>query len=840
MKNLLLLAAASLLTARLTLAQGPAPKPSGAALAVAQPVAKGDGKIMGTIEDGTARTPIEYASVALVHTATGKIVDGTITDDKGRFIIAGVSAAEYRLSISSLGFEAFKSSPFMVGNGKEAVQLGTIALHRSAKTLKEVSVIGERALIEDKLDRIVYNAEKDLDPGATAADLMKKVPGLSVDLDGNLQLRGSSNIRVLINGKPSAVMASSIADALQQLPANQIKSVEVITSPSAQYDAEGTAGIVNIITKKDSGIQGLTGSTFLSLGTINSNAGGSLNYRKGKLGLSSTLGYAVSNMRAKNTLVSDFGPGSNLDLLSQQSDARRQASSAMMQLGADYSLSKTSYLAAGFRMSVPDVTISTDQFTTRSFTKGVVTTDQRESSNGFSGTNYDINLDYTKTFKKPGRELSVLGLLSGNTRNNENFMDLYAGEGAGRRERNLNDAYNSETTLQTDYKHPIGKTQTIEVGAKSIWRYAESDFRFLVSGPADPLFVLVPGRNDVFTYHQDVLASYAMYGAKISKYNLRVGLRYEYTWIEGDFKSKGTSVEQTYGNLFPNVSISRNLKANQTFKFNYSKRIQRPQLSYLNPYENVSNPRNVTRGNPNLEAELTDSYELVFNTFFKSGASVTTSLFWLQTNNSIQWLSTPYAGADPDSVGRVTTSVDNAGRNSNYGLSLSGSTKFLNKGRISGNLNAFYATVTSRDQQLSNSGLMYNGSLNASYSFNRGLSVQMSGDYTSAQVTLQARTIAVVTSSFAVRKEILNKKGNLTLSVNNPFNQTILRQRTITTYGENNVPQLVLTNSWNFYMRQVRISFNYQFGKLDPKYKPRRIKNVTNEDAKEGDDTGVQ
>ena len=840
MKKLLLLAAVGLLTAQVSLAQNSPSKPAGVPPTAVQSPVQGNGKISGIIQDGTTKTPVEYASVALVHKATGKVVDGSVTDDKGRFSINGVAAAEYRLSISSLGYETFTGSPFPVGKGQDIVQVGTIALKGSVKTLKEVSVIGERALVEDKLDRLVYHAEKDLNPGATAADVMRKVPGLSVDLEGNIQLRGSSNIRVLINGKPSAVMASSIADALQQLPADQIKSVEVITSPSAQYDSEGTAGILNIITKKDSGLQGLTGSAFAALGTINSNAGGSVSYRKGKVGLSSSLGYAVSSMRAKNTLVSDFGPGAALDILTQRSDAGREASSGFLQFGADYSLSKTSYLAAGLRLSVPDATISTDQFTTRSYATGLIRTDRRESSNRFAGRNYDLNLDYTKTFKKLGRELSVLGLLSGNIRNNENFMELLGGEQTGQRERNLNEAFNSENTLQSDYKHTVGKTQVVELGVKAIWRYAESDYRFLVASAAGEPFVVKPERTDLFTYHQNVLASYAMYGVKLSKYNLKMGLRYEHTGVEGDFKSTGTQVEQEYGNVFPNLSVSRNLKSNQTLKFNYTKRIQRPQLSYLNPYENLSNPRNVTRGNPNLEAELTDSYELGYSTFFKSGASVTTSLYWLQTNNSIQQLSTPYAGADPDSLGRVTTTFDNAGRNGNYGLSLSGNAKFLEKGRFNANLNAFYATVTSRDNQLSNSGIMYNGSLNVSYSFNRGLSVQASGDYTSAQVTLQARTIPVATYSFALRKEVLKKKGNLTLSVNNPFNRTIHRQRTITTFSEENAPLLVQTNSWNFYMRQARISFNYQFGKQDAKNKPRRIKNITNDDAREGDDTGVQ
>ncbi|MDX5420127.1 MAG: TonB-dependent receptor [Hymenobacteraceae bacterium] len=842
MKKIVLIAVASLLAAQASYAQNaPSVTPTTRTVPAAVISAvKGSGKILGTVQDAIAKAPVEFASVALERKATGKIVDGSMTDAKGRFSIAGVAPGEYRLRVSFLGYETQFIENVTVAGEKEEVHVGVIALRPNAKALGEVTVVGEKPLIEDKVDRMVYNAEKDIDPGVTATDVMRKVPGLSVDMEGNVQLRGSSNIQVLINNKPSAVMASSIADALQQIPADQIKAVEVITSPSAKYDAEGTAGIINIITKKDGGLQGLAGNFSATYGTLTSNANGNLNYRRGKVGLNSTLGYTLSDIRGENIIKSVYAPGSNLISLSQRLKGNREASSAFLQFGASYDLSETSYIAAGIRLVTPDVTFRTTQVSTSSFADALDKSNTREGSNHYAGNNYDINLDYTRSFKKRGQELSLLGLLSRNTRNNDIQMNLSEDNELVQKEQNFNDAYNEEITLQSDYTHPVNENQVVEIGTKAIWRYAESDYRFLLAQPASSPLVPQPERTDVFSYNQNVLASYAAYGLKLNKYNLKAGLRYEHTSVEGDFTSSGTQVEQDYHNLFPSLSVSKNLQKNQTVRFNYSRRIQRPQLSFLNPYENLSNPKNVVRGNPALEAELTDSYELGYSTFFKSGASVNASLYWYRTDNAIQQVSTPYQGANPDSVGRVTTTVANIGKNSSYGLSLSGSTTFWEKGRVSTNMNLFHTSVKGKDRELANSGLVYNTNLNASYSFDKGITAQVAGEYNSSQVTLQGKTRSWVTYSFAVRKDVLNKKGSIGIAVSNPFNKYVERERVLNTYSTENTRVLSQSNTWHYYFRQARLSFNYKFGKQDTKTKPRRSKKINNDDAKEGDDNPMQ
>jgi hypothetical protein len=273
MKKLLLLAVV-VFSYGVTLAQAPAEQP------------KGNAKLIGAVIDGETNQPVEFANIALVNPDTQKPVDGTVCDDKGKFSLNKIPAGKYNVIVSFIGYESQTIEGVTIPEKREDINLGLIKLSTGAKVLNEVTVTGQKQLLEEKVDRLVYNAENDQTArGGDATDVLKRVPMLSVDLDGNVSMRGSSNIQVLINNKPSTIVASSVADALKQIPADQIKTVEVITSPSAKYDAEGSGGIINIITKKNN-LQGLTLGVDAGIGLRGSNLGLNGNYRKGKMGFS--------------------------------------------------------------------------------------------------------------------------------------------------------------------------------------------------------------------------------------------------------------------------------------------------------------------------------------------------------------------------------------------------------------------------------------------------------------------------------------------------------------------------------------------------------------------------
>ncbi|MDX5347190.1 MAG: TonB-dependent receptor, partial [Hymenobacteraceae bacterium] len=312
---------------------------------------KGNGKISGTVTDAGTGKPVEFATVSLIPAGSTQPVDGAMCDEKGRFTISKIATGDYRLNISFIGYEAQVKEKISITDGNESVDLGTIQLKPDVKTLQEVEVVGEKLLIEDRVDRMVYNAEKDATTaGTSAAEVLQKVPMVTVDLDGNVQLRGSSNVRVLINNKPSTIMAASVADALRQIPADMIKTVEVITSPSAKYDAEGTAGIINIITKKNT-LQGVNGNVNSSLGTRYSNLFLSTNMRRNNFGINANVGGNFFNNKGYSRYTrTDFVSADARNLTYQQSDYHNFNVFNYGQIGFDYDINKKITINGSVRM----------------------------------------------------------------------------------------------------------------------------------------------------------------------------------------------------------------------------------------------------------------------------------------------------------------------------------------------------------------------------------------------------------------------------------------------------------------------------------------------------------
>src|SRR6185295_10895845 len=310
-----------------------------------QPAAKGNGKISGVVMDGTQ--PVEFATVALLNPTSDKPLDGAVCDDKGRFTIPKVPNGTYRLLVSFIGYENVTLDNIVISYKKSTVEVGAIKMASTSKELEAVVVEGQRQLVEEKVDRTIYNAENDqTSKGGDATDVLKRVPMLSVDMDGNVSLRGNSNIRVLINNKPSTITATSVADALKQIPADQIKTVEVITSPSAKYDAEGSAGIINIITKKNN-MEGFTLNADGSAGYRGSNLSLNGAYRKGKMGFSlggfGRSGYNITGKFNNSQLTTSTTDGSQT-LTTQSADTRSSMLFGNLQAAWDYDINKNNSL----------------------------------------------------------------------------------------------------------------------------------------------------------------------------------------------------------------------------------------------------------------------------------------------------------------------------------------------------------------------------------------------------------------------------------------------------------------------------------------------------------------
>ncbi len=797
---------------------------------------KGSAKITGYVIDSAATKAVEFASIALTSTETKKIVDGAICDDKGKFSLTKIPTGEYTLSISFMGYKSAKVDVKIV-NKNDEIDLGVIKLAQSTQLLNEVTVEGQRSLIEDKVDRMVYNAEKDVtNKGGDGADVLRKVPSLSVDLDGNVSLRGSSSVKVLINNKPSTIMASNVADALRQIPADMIKSVEVITSPSAKYDAEGSSGIINIITKKNT-LQGLTLNFDSSVGIRGGNLGLNGNLRRGNMGFS-LGGFARANYningRFDNTQITTANDGSKTTNV-QGAETRNNGLFGNYQLGWDWDISKTSSISAMVKLGARNQTSYQDGLFTQIFRgtdvlQSPFTKSLRDVTSLDNSNNVDANIDYTKTFKKPQQELTLSGQFSRNTRTNEftntifNLPDSLVRRGLNQI-TNINPSFNQESTLQIDYQTPIGNTQMIEFGGKGIFRKVSSTFNQI-------------GNNGSLDYNQNIGASYFSYSLTTKKkYSLKVGGRYEYTTIDATQTKEASSSDiniPSYGVFVPSINLSKSLKGGTTLKLAYNRRIQRPSLQFLNPNTNASNPTNVTQGNPSLNPEYTNNYEFTVNTFFKN-TFLTTALFIRNTTGSIQSVRNPTTNAAGNPI--ILTTYENIGNEDAYGMNLFGNVNISNKLQLGGGTDFYYAVLNNNNPdpklKASNEGWVASFRLFGSYNLTKGWGIQSFAFYRGNQVQLQGNQGGMGIYSLGLKKDFLNKKGSIGFGAENFFTPngfTIKSNVDSPTISQVSVNTL---RNMNF-----KVTFSYRIGKMTFVDAKKKKKSVNNDDMKDGGDGG--
>lgn len=688
-------------------------------------------------------------------------------------------------------------------------------------------------MIEERVDRTIYNAENDATTrGGDATDVLKRVPMLSVDLDGNVSLRGNQNIMVLINNKPSTIMASSIADALKQIPADQIKSVEVITSPSAKYDAEGSAGIINIITKKTT-IEGVTLTVDTGVGYRGSNLGLNGNYRKGKMGFS--LGghgratYNVNGNFENQQLTRDAETGDER-LNSQKANTRNRGLYGNYNLGWDYDINKKNALAASVRFGVRNQNNFQDELTTQRFeNKSLISGSVSDVETNDLSNNVDANLTYTHYYEKPQRELSFQGLYSRNNRNNnfENFFRSGMDTSLLNNFRNANESYNQEMTFQVDYQTPIKENHLIELGGKNIIRKVFSDFKSLGEIDSSALSTSQNARlNNNLNYEQNVAASYLSYtySAK-SGYSFKAGGRYEYTSITAHTQTEDNIIIPSYNIFVPSINVSRKLKNGNTIKVSFNRRIQRPSIRYLNPNIQWSNNLNVTIGNPQLNPEYTNNYELSYSTFVK-GITLNISTFARTTTGAIQSVRKPQ-----DNL--LVTTYENIGKEDAYGSSVFANINF-GKLSLNGGFDLYYAVLDNNSEDVlyrsSNEGWVMSGRMFGSYNITKGWGFQFFGFYRGRQVQLQGTQGGFYTYSLSLRKEFNEKRGSIGAGIEN-FLQASMK---IKTDIQSPLLQQYSINELNNF--SFRINISYRIGKMSLDSPPKRRRAINNDDLKEGGD----
>ncbi|AKP53039.1 TonB-dependent receptor domain-containing protein [Cyclobacterium amurskyense] len=794
-------------------------------------------KISGKVIDKATGEPIPYATAFLKEAGTDASVAGGVADDNGEFFFNVKAAGKYKVELSFVGYDSFVREDVEVGPNTPSLFLGNLGLSESAVSLEEVTVQGQRSLIEEKVDRTIYNAENDkTTAGGDASDVLRRVPMLTVDLDGNVSMRGSSNILVLIDNKQSAIVANNIADALKQIPAEEIKSVEVITSPSAKYDAEGTGGVINIVTKKNK-LQGASLNINTSAGLRGSNLGLNVALKKGKMGFSlggfGRMGYNIlGSFENEQTLLSEDAPATRI---LQGADTRNNMMFGRYNFGWDYEINKLNFMTTSVSFGLRNMRMEQDDLYTETYVEDILVNELlRDVKTDNLSNNVDVSYNYTKSFEKKGKEISFSGLYSRSNRTNDFVNSLYndSFDQIISRIKNDNNNLNEEFTVQVDYVTPLGSKdeQIIEYGAKNILRKATSDFAYFRADGADGDYVEDEDvdLSNQFNYNQNVTAGYLSYTLGfLEHYTLKTGIRYEYTNIDAEFLSSDLPADiPSYGTVVPNMNFGRKLANGNMLKAAYNRRIQRPSLNYLNPNIEAANPQQITQGNPLLDPEMTDNYELSYSTFIK-GTSLNFTSYLRNTTGSIQ----PVRTIQDDDV--IFTTYENIGNERAYGLGIFSNVNISGKFSLNGSIDGYFSQLDNglSDPQLraQNEGFVISGRLFGNYTLPRDWQIQAFSFYRGRRVQLQGSAGGFGIYSLSLNKQFAEKRGSIGFGAENFFTPEFkMRNELVTsTITQKSVTGMRFMN--------FKINFSYRIGKLSVDGGRRKKRGVTNEDLKESE-----
>ncbi|GAA4089211.1 outer membrane beta-barrel family protein [Mucilaginibacter panaciglaebae] len=793
------------------------------------------GKISGTVVDSVTKKTLEYGTITLFRTTGKSPVTGILSDDKGNFHLDNVHPGKYRLEISFVGYPTKVIKDVETTPSKPDNNIGTIAIAQSTKALNEVTVTGTAALVENRIDKLVYNAEKDVTAaGGSATDILQKVPLVNVDINGNVSLRGDANVRVLINGRPSGATSASLADVLKGIPADQIKSVEVITSPSAKYDAEGSAGIINIITKQKN-ISGISGGISGGMGTRQNNGNFNLNYNKNRFNLTMNIGGNASWPQTSNTYqLTQIDTGSFHSIEERRGTSRLSRHAIMGSVSAGYEFNAYNSLNSSVRLTQVGFNTNTNTVTT-----GTNSFNTNQVSHAIPASGFDWNVDYVHKFKKEGEELDFSTQWSHSIGNTE-YTNIYSAVNTN--QKNKIDGTNNEYTLQADYIMPFNTTYKLESGAKYIVRRISTSND--VYSPLGNDFVFNDLASSTYGYNQNVGAAYSVLTINLPKnYSILAGIRDEYTTIDGNPNSvspKNVPFTQDYNTLVPSLTFQKKLTATQTLKLGYSKRITRPSLQYLNPYVDSTNISAQRVGNPKLSPEVSQTIELGYNTFI--GASVINlSAYYKHTSGLIEGIATPIAiTVNGVPQGGTLTTFQNIGNNNSFGGSFFGSITPFKILTLQGSINAYtYKPDPSGafNLQRSQNGtyVQYGGFMRGTLTLPKDFIVESFAFGSSSRRTIQGTNPAFSIFGMGFKKQFDKKKYSLGVNVIQPFSTYKDFNSNISSKGFTQV------SKFQYPFRSFGLTFSYNFGKMNFKAPNpmEKKKGINNDDLKQDDSGGM-
>lgn len=775
--------------------------------------------LSGRVTDSSG-AGMAYATVSLLQQhKSSRVLQSVYTGKAGDYQLTAPDTGSYQLVYSFAGYQE-QVRPIHLNPANPALQLPDIILVSAAKTLQSVQVTARKRLVEIRDDGISYHAEAD--PMANSdklIDLLRKIPMVTIDGNDQVEINGQSNFKVLLNGRETALFARNLKQALNSFPGNQVSRIDIITNPSSKYDAEGIAGIINIITRKK--ILGYTGSIGAEINTQQyKGANASLNVKFKKAGitaLASTGKTAGLNYESEETIEAF-----NAIFYKRSAHGRVTQHNASPNINLELNYEPDSLNTVSLYGSL-DRSWREDhvekEFTLLPDAQGNPVQSNYNAVNKNKTPGWSAGLDYIRKFKRNKEQEFSIKLFSifgnDNTRNSSEQLS----DAGNRFVANESQASDRQYTLQADYLQPLWKKQKLELGSKLILRRASSNYESLLKYQAADPYRVNPQNSDKFSYKQSVYSVYSSYSYSLKKMNFRVGIRLEHTEVDGEFISSQTMVAQQYTNVIPNFLIATRLKNGHQVSFNYSLRLSRPYINYLNPFVDNTDSLSIRTGNPTLEPQVFHSSSLQY----RFGTAKLFASFTLGNSYSTSYILYKYTLAD--NTGITTASFENNGISNRIYCNASVNANLSSKLTVNINSGAAYLSITSRDKQVQkNAGFTGNLGYNGTYRFTKKISGSNFFNYYFPVVLIQGTRNAYFAYGIGGRYNLLQEKLLVSVYLNNLFAKKGVFKR-VSTFKEAN-----FENRQTQYIpfRGLGIALTWTFGKLTEEVSKKR--GVTNND----------
>jgi len=811
--------------------------------------------ITGKVVDKDAGIPLEYATITVTDVNNAQDVEGGITDTSGNFTVE-VPAGKYTIKIEYISFQPVILTKTISGD----LNLGTTKLEFAASDLNEVTVVAETTTVDIRLDKKIYNIGKDLTTaGGTVSDALNNVPSVSVDVEGGISLRGNENVRILINGKPSALAGFGSTDVLGQLPADAIERVEVITSPSARYDAEGTAGILNIILRKEKTL-GFNGSFQVSAGTpTNASASSNLNYRTNKFNIFSTLGYRYRESPGNgffDTRYFDDRQDAFLDNVPYNRNVEdreydRQDKGFNGNLGLEYYLTDMSSVTGSFfyrKGTDEDVTRNTnDYFLNNNRQVGT----QRRELETENDESYQIALNYMNKFDDNGHQLTADFQYDVDSE----VQDAFISEPVLFQDASLTNEINipreetntledqKEYLFQADYVLPLGDDSQFEAGYRGNWENTVTDYE-LRQEDTNGVLQINENQTNIFDYTENVQALYSQYGTKFGEFSFLLGLRLENTNLKGKITSELTDQElqeefsfpintdfnNNYLGLFPTVNLIYELGEEESVTLGYNRRINRPRGWFINPFPSRDSRTNIFQGNPNLQPAFSNAFDLGYLKRWDK-LTLTSSVYYQRETDAFQRVQeeVTITGPSGSDVVVIRSIPFNLATNDRMGAEaglLYNPAKWL---RLNGSINFFQFNLDGsfNGQDYSRKNSSWFTRFSSKVTLPGAIDWQTNAFYRGAAQELQGSQDGILSINLAFSKELFDGSTTVSANVSDLLNSRKRNSFTTTEFFEQD-------SQFQWRQRQVNLSVIYRFNQQREERK--RNTQMNNDD--EGDFEG--